>query len=176
MFKKVILALVKINHLSKAFESQGPKMEDFTNSRGWEDRDSFFEVLDEFKQEQHEKFYSIKNKAIDLALKAGHLRYLGRHEHLGSFSDSAGSRFAKSFEDGKIIGEFHTNYQSPVSKKDLGFLQNDNSKAKNYNSNLTENEAREILANYISSQKSKTGKKFLKNKAVLKRRTAQNLI
>jgi len=167
--KKVFLALVKINHLAKDFESQSPNMEDFTNPSGWKDRDGFFNALDNFKQEQHQKFYSIKNKVIDLALKAGHLQYLGKHEHLGGFSDSVGSKFAKSFEDGEIIGEFHANYQNPVSKKDLGFLQNDGSKAKIYNSNLTEKQAREILANYIATQKKKTGKKFLKNKAIFKK-------
>ena len=169
-FKKVVEALIKINHLAKDFQSQSPEMEDFTDYTGWEDRYSFFKALDDFKQEQHERFYSLKNKVIDLALKAGHLRYLGKHEHIGGFSDSVGSKFAKKTETGRVIGEFHTNYQSPVSKNNLGFLQNNNSKKKNYSSKITEEEAREILQNYITSQKTKTGKKFLKNKAILKRK------
>lgn len=169
-FKEVVNALIKINHLAKEFESQSPDMADFTDYNGWEDRDAFFEALDDFKQEQHERFYALKNKVIDLALKAGHLRYLGKHEHIGGFSDSVGSRFAKKTENGRVIGEFHTNYQNPVSNNNLGFLQNDSSKPKYYSSNLTEEEARGILQNYISSQKNKSGKKFLKNKALLKKK------
>lgn len=168
-FKKVQLALIKINHLAKDFEKNSPDMSDYTDKDGWEDRDAFFKALDDFKLEQDKKFYSLKNKVIDLALKAGHLRFIGKHQHIGGQSDSVGSKFAIQ-RRGFIIGEFHTNYKNPVSKNQLGFLQKKYTDKAFYTSNMGEKEAREVLEEYIDAQKKKSGKKFLKNKAIFKRK------